>query len=277
MRTETKGKHHLMVFDTFGEFVRYNVDNGDKHEDYTESFNGVSSLREAIDMATKGLPTFGIEGLNLAQERIERISADLVDQHFKPVYDVAGASVDVGRFLSGEPECMVDYFMEDTMRTERIVTVATGLCVSASISKETIKQRGYKLMALCEAIDRTGLQSEMWADYSIEQSSSGYSLRIAVRLKAPGEMFDPGMFMYALSHPSSLRALAFNAWNIGSPGGWRRPLSIGHGYGTPMNTAKKMDDYPPSTVYVPGVKAYGDWKDFAFQPENVLKELGLLA
>ena len=228
-------------------------------------------MQDAYPLAKRGLPRDGIQALALSDAALERRDRELPSQNFYAYQDVTGSSVDVALYLDGEPECMTQWTIDDTVKVDRVVTLVISTAVHCGISSDAIKRHGQALIAMLEAIDASGVQTEVWADMMINGSASKTG-RVAVRLKTPGDAFDPGLFMYAMTHASFLRALGLAASHA-LPKAWHKPLSVGGSYGSPVNTPKHMDEFPEGAVYIPSI---GSNAEAGKCVDGTLRKLGLL-
>lgn len=280
MRTDTRaGKHYAAQYDSLAGFIDHVAAMPDhRTESMTGSrveqfFGGIKSMPEAIELARTGLTADGIEALQLADQNLEQFDRDLVSQQFQTVYDVSGSDVDVARYLSGEPENMISYHLDDTPQVQRIATLVVSSGAPGSVSASAISKHGQRIMSLMMAIESTGIQTEIWVDHTNTDRRNGYTGRESVRIKAPGELFDASAFMFAITHPSMLRALFHNSMHA-YPSQWRRALRVGSGYGSATNTFVHEEDYPDGSIYIPGIMS-DDSAGVAV--DRVLRELGLLA
>src|SRR6266567_585901 len=98
-----------------------------------------TSYGQAIDMALNGWPDELPDALRIAEDAVKLCDQETSAFTFAPVFDVAGGDVDVARYLSGEPECMVDYPLTPTSKVGRVITLCVGLNTSIAISEETVK------------------------------------------------------------------------------------------------------------------------------------------
>lgn len=275
MRTNIDGKHAQLVFDNLTELVDYAEHNPHMAEHMTRrmepEFYGADSLSEVISIARAGLPADGIEAMQLSDTTVSDM--ELMSSQFQSVYDVTGSQVDVARYLSNEPECMINYYMEPTPRQDQIVTLVLGVGIPWDITTAAIKKHGQALMSVADAIERSGKQTEIWADLSMSSRKNEKTARISVRLKAPGDLFDAASFMYALTHPSMCRALMFNAFHA-LPEPWHEPVGVGSFYGYYGNPPSHEPDYPDGTVFIPAIR---ENNQAAALVAATLRQLGLVS
>jgi hypothetical protein len=146
-------------------------------------------------------------------------------------YDVVGETPDIGRFLTGEPECMMMPMYQPIARHGRVVTILVDMCASASINPEQIQARGAAIVALIETLQIIGHTVELWAEVSTKSAGKGDVVTTLVKIKSPSEYIDDDHLMYVLAHPSLLRRHCFAQWETPKHA-WERFASEG-GRGTP--------------------------------------------
>lgn len=273
------GSHASLIFNSFSEMIDNSeaigpIANLTARLADQPRFFGASTYEEAHHLARTGLPREGIEALALSEKQLQETDRELVSAQFQTYYDVAGSDVDVSRFLSGEPENMVAYYMEVEPRVAPVVTLVISTAVHCGISVDAIRRHGRALMAMLEAIESTGLQTEIWAD-QFTKGSGGKTCRVAARLKAPGELFDAGMFMFAMTHPAFYRAIGIKNM-YGIPKSWHGPLSMSAsgGHGQPQNTPQRMEEFPDGAIYIPSITHNSEAGTCV---TGTLRALGLLA
>src|SRR6266566_2279928 len=116
-----------------------------------------ASFADAVRMAGEGWTEQLDSALGLAESAIETADKEhMTDSFNQPVWDVTGAQVDIGAFLAGTPECMIDYPLTETSKVGRVITLIASISVSASVSADTIARRGRVITALALALSRLG-------------------------------------------------------------------------------------------------------------------------
>ena len=237
-------------------------------------FYGAKTMAEAHKIALEGLPREGITAIKLAKNRVSEMSGEIFRTEFYDTMDTSGAYVDMGRYVEGVPECMVNFMPVEVPTEDRIVSLVLNVSYHLGISAEAIRTNGQAMLALVEAVEMTGKQTEVWTDMYVRGGSPLHYTRTAVRLKKAGEPFDVGMFMYALTHNSYLRCHIFNAMNS-HPEEFKEEVGITSkgNYGMMIRTATDMDDFPPYSIYIPCISR--DWQAGKFV-NDVLRQLGLI-
>ncbi|UVK63497.1 hypothetical protein SEA_AEGEUS_147 [Mycobacterium phage Aegeus] len=278
MRTEVKGEHCRQVFESLKDFIDHNASKDYRthrmrdEDERPEFYGGATTLDEALDMARNGMPREGIEALAIAAGQLSQIQSQLQYQQFQSTWDVTGSDVDVARYLSGEPECMIDYYTETNQRPERVVTLVIGTNVPWHVSAEAIKERGQKIVALIEAIEATGATTEIWADRTSNSAgSSSKTTRTSVRIKAPGDFYDSGKVMFVFTHAAYNRCLGWNA-DHSLPREFQEAVGTGRYYGNNGDGHAWHPDYPKGATIIPPLKEDRD----KFSVVDTLRKLGLL-
>lgn len=213
--------------------------------------------------------------LDISESAVSLMDQEHEVDRFEPVWDVSGAEVDVGRFVTGEPECMIDYPLTRISRVGKVITLCASVCYSAAIDTEEMIKRGQVITALALALSRLGHSVELWADFSIRRARYDDGPRatgtVRVLVKGANDALDPERILYAYAHPSMSRQLCFAACKA-----W--PASFGNkmrgGSGIPEPPPR---DLPEGTIYLPELKSGKNVPNADQFLRDTLRELGLLA
>lgn len=206
--------HH--VTDSIEEYVRTAMLDKGHGAEFGGWAGGIKDLDHALQLAEQGwaegterarrlgmalsepLQTLGLEGLTEVEE-----------------YDVTGASVDVGLYCEGEPECMVD-FIENEAPRSRVVKLYVQINCLASVRAETIMRRGVAIAAIIDALEERGLQIEVWAvdctrtwGSPPETGDRDHLLRMACQVKEAGQPMPLDRIAFAIGHPGFYRTISF--------------------------------------------------------------------
>lgn len=180
---------------------------------------------KAVRMAKHGWP----EGAAKAKRLLD--DADLPpieDTHSATRHDVTGSYVDVGEYVQGVPECMVD-FIEDK-RTARFVHIIVSGCFSAGFSGDQIMNRGVCIASVVDALEARGVRC------SVELlTKQDRTFETSVMLKRTTDALNLDVLTYAVAHPATFRRLIFGVCDA-------QPMEIrqkhgfqdGYGYGLPV-------------------------------------------
>lgn len=207
-----------------------------------DEFGGLQ-WQEAVDMA------LGSGYLDVVPE-VDRYAAQVADEiitqrmatTFEPTYDVAGGVVDIGRYLAGDPECMMLSSLIPISRAGRAVRLVVPVGHRQGITSDLILRRGAAVMALATLLQRAQHPLEIWAAPSCSsEDKPKVRLTYMVKVQAADESLDMGRVMFAVAHPSMLRRLAWSLRETESQEVRDRfGVSLMGGYGqTPRNVYER--------------------------------------
>ena len=243
-------KHHYEVFGSLGEFAKYALANeAPKSSNKAETFDdGVSwqgdtkTLTEACDVARNGYGAIRSDVDSILDKVTERLDMKF-SEHYVTEYATSGSSVDMGRFVTGEPECMLEFLPESSATMGRVVKIIIAGTASASISASHIIARGVAVVALLETIHKMGVGVELWWESCIE-GNDGRAYSTVVKLHDSNDHLDIDSVMFSMAHPAMLRRLTFSVQEQSATASEQRATSVGSGYGYPHDMAyTKIQDY----------------------------------
>ncbi len=275
-RTETKGARTTREFGSWGEFVAYAETHAkaDK-ESYARSYmngdmwwHGTEFPEEAFKLARHGWSDIRPE-VDALVEKIDAKVAPMTKPAFESYFDVSGGTVDIGRFLDGEPECMVETRLIEIAKPGRVVSLLIDGFYSSSIKPKSIIARGVAIVALIEALEKMQHGTEVW----YETSFRGNPLTYLVKLKSAEDVLDVDMLMFAIAHPSAYRRINFAAQErVGE----NRKFRVGEGncYGGPDGL--KMGERVGAAIELERLVHGTEIADGAVWVEKVLSDFGLI-
>jgi len=126
----------------------------------------------------------------------------------RATFDVAGGVVDIGRYMTGAPDCMVRRLPQPR---PLMVSLGVQICASASVPPETLRARGEALFSAVQAIEATGARVRLDVVMTTEASEAKGFVHTSIRLKDYGAPVDTQVIAYWLAHPSGLRWWMFAA------------------------------------------------------------------
>lgn len=215
-----------------------------RRESDKDWFGGVSWSKAKI-LAKKGWD----EGLVEIEKYRARIIPKITDKVLRPmpVYAVAGYNVDVGTFLSNNPECFLTREFEERNYPGRIFKIVCSISFSASITPETIIQRGAMVCALVDAIEYAGHRAEVisnvaFSGWDSEEARLGKNktygwFEVSVVVKKASQPLEMSDLAFCLAHPAMLRRMMFSVAELN---GWSDRFS---NYGYPAEATDKGDLY----------------------------------
>lgn len=170
------------------------------------------SWEEALRLARDGWTTVLPEVDAEVAELRERVRDEVSSMGLVPTWDVTGSEVDVGAYLSGEPECMVDAVPQRISTRGRVVSFVVPAGFVHTTPHSAVHNRGVALAALCSAITASGHSVEVWSGFC---AYVGGTERFAAtaRVVSAAEPLDMGRLMFVMAHPAMLRRLWLAVWD----------------------------------------------------------------
>jgi hypothetical protein len=209
--------HIARSFDTFGDFLEFvtpvaKVAGVTSRDD--RDFYGNESFDEVLELAKRGWP----EGAKRAAEirgQVDSIVNDTIRSHSAEIgWDVSGEFLDVGRFLSGEPECFGLRVPSGDSGEKPVVKIVVNLAVSGAVGHDAIFARGAAIVAAIDILEGTGRRVEVWAAKGGKVARGrGLDNTIDVRtlVKPANQPLDIDRLAFVCCHTGCLRRLFFSA------------------------------------------------------------------
>lgn len=172
---------------------------------------GATSFEEAMHMARHGW-----DGLDKIIPKAQRFPLpnvkSVADMSWQ--YDVAGGSVDVGRYLMGVPDCMRRISRnQNFMRPSNVKKLLFTFNMHGNFWPMQLVAAGYRAYEMVKIMEDANIHVEVvWhirvRDSALVSMVAAYDLYVTV--KQADEELDLSRIMFALAHPSFLRRLAFS-------------------------------------------------------------------
>lgn len=234
-------------------------------------------LSEIVKLGRYGWPDAMPDALTAAENAVRTVEKDHELTTFHQQWDVAGSVVDIGAYLAGDPECMIEYPLAPTVKTGRVITLCASMAISGSVDPEHITARGQVVTAFALALSKLGYSLELWMDFTTtsfggRRGDGKKTATARVLVKGANDSLDPAKVQFAFAHPGLLRGLGF-AWMHGLPGRFRQALNVGHGYGIPK---APRQDLPDGTIYLPDVCTSRDRPNLGDELLALLKQAGVV-
>lgn len=275
-------------FESLGELLAYAQGDSDMAEDDRHSRNtddnvwsGTGSFGEAVKLAKEGWSDVRPQ-VDLLTEKVNFQMKEVTHNAFQPVYDVQGAMVDVRAYLSGEPECMIDFLPIEQSRVGRVVTLIVQIGAAGSVSADNLLARCAAISALVDTLAVAQHSCEIWVESTVRPSGGRdkvSTLTYVTKVKDASERFDVDSFAFTMGHPSMLRRVIFSCRERESAS-VRKTFGIGQNYGQSIEGCSQADNVG-ATIVVKGANArstFGE-PDIERDPvqwiQAILKDLGL--
>lgn len=266
IRSYTVTYHSLLDFAAAAEErIKYGRYKDRRHYERGSEWSGGDGVDTVMRLARDGWDKHLDASLEIMSSAVELVEKEHEELRPEMTFDVAGDYVDIGRYLAGEPECMIDYPLTPVANPGKVITLCASVCYSSALSADTIVKRGQIICAFALALSRLGHSIEMWADMS---SGSEVTGRVRVLVKGADETLDPARILFAYAHPAFLRVLGFMVWD-GSP--YRQDQGAGYG-----QIKQPLKDLPEGTIYLPPRISETDVKDADLELKKLLGKIGLI-
>ena len=271
---EKKRRHvRLEQFWSFDEFVasgkkyRHNKTCDDRRSEWQHG-----KWEQVDEWCREGWAPGVTAALPIAESALKAMESDhaLVNR-FEPQWGMHGSQPDVGRYLQGMPDDMIEFEPFVTSAAGKVVTLCSSFIYSGGIDGDAIIKRGAMVTALAMALEQSQHSVEIWIDHTTERN--GHIVSTKVLVKASDETLDAGMVAYRLAHPTILRKIMFShefTW----PAEVKRAQGVPGGMGMPT---KPLENLPEGTIYLDHM-LLGDRRlaDPATFVTEKMKELGLI-
>lgn len=221
-----------------------------------------TSFGQAANLAAVGWQERADELWKFAQALAPCTDTGIVDR-----FDVSGGSVDVGRYLSGEPECMLDQVITPLSAIKIMVNISA----SSSVDARYLFNRGIALAAIIHSLQSSGRSISLTVGESVVSSNgTGDIHNTLIELQAFGEYINPGRLAFWIAHPAALRRCIFR-YNEQQSDEIRSSIGFrdGNGYGRPRNLSPEPSTQ--TTILLPHLEY--DNQSLYQSPEMALKHL----
>lgn len=194
------------------------------------------------------------EQLDRYMTTIER----LVEEGWSNYWDVTGECVDIGRFMSNEPECMLNFNLPKLRRLEFCVNISAKSSTDAS----QLFNRGLAIAAAVYALQSSGVAVSLkvgeWVSSCTEVDKLTHETMIEINSYA--QYIDPARLAFWLAHPAALRRCIFR-YNEQQSDSIRKAFGFqsDDGYGLPRNAPVGRID-SEDTIYIPFPEDMNDFE-----------------
>lgn len=218
MKRQIINKIERVDFDSFDEFLQFMKDSkgkGAERNDGSEKYDfkdwyGTKTFDNAIEIAENGWS----EGANLIKDVLDKIKFLGKATTFSPIYQVSGESVDVGRFLSGEPENMLEWELIETTG-KKVVDIYFNVVASSGYSTTSLINYGSVCLSVVDYLESIGCRVNLYSYYSFAENTSGTNKRmIRVKIKNANDSLNIATCAFAIAHPSMMRRFMFKCCEV---------------------------------------------------------------
>ena len=176
-------------------------------------------FQEAMNLAKYGWPA-GLRHMKDIDKKIIFTPQEQMGLHYEQTseYDVAGGSVNIGRYLIGMPDCMrhvkapVEHVFPS--RIQKIIVIDT---THDKTQTDEIINHGYTVYQIIEALELVNIRTELTLVHNANKqhmycSDDFHFFETYIKLKSPEDIIYPEKIIFALAHPSMFRRLIVSSW-----------------------------------------------------------------
>lgn len=193
-------------------------------------FTGTKSYKQAFDLAEKGWANR--KTVSQIADQLNVTSTAQIKQSTTTMA-VAGSYVDIGTYMSGDPNCMVEFEEQDAPKTVRI---GFNISTSAHADETTFNLRGAIVLAMLSKLAESGYSTEIIVYEACHSGGSDHC--DAFVLKPSDRYMDEDAISFWCSHPSALRRLMFRMNECNHSEICKRFGFDGGGYGQPNDLSE---------------------------------------
>jgi len=209
--------HISRSFETFTDFLDFasktpKCVGGTSRSD--SGFHGSESFEQTLELAKRGWPEGAARAIAI-RGQVDSVVADTIRSQSADIgWDVTGEFLDVGRFLSGEPECFGLRVPSGESSEKPVIKIIVNLAVSGSVGHDAIFARGAAIVAAIDILEGTGRRVEVWVAKGGKVSrgrGTGTTLDIRTLVKPANQPLDIDRLAFVCCHVGCLRRLFFSA------------------------------------------------------------------
>ncbi len=168
-----------------------------------------------------------VEGMKEIEKYRAILEPKITKHILRPVPESShtGYVVDVGAYLSNNPECFITRGWEKKNYPGRLFTVVVSCSFSCSVDAETIIKRGALVCALVDALEYAGHRVEVVCNETSTKDDRKNEIDVVV--KNHEQPLDITDLAFCLAHPAMLRRIIFSA---NEQTGWSDYTAGSYGY-----------------------------------------------
>jgi hypothetical protein len=182
------------------------------------------------------------EGAERVARLRDKIAVSLPLKRKLAEFHVAGALVDVPRYLSGNPQCMVRPASR-VNRARPVLTLINHIGGLAEVPGQCFVNRCAVVAAIVDAIESNGYSCHVLGVSQTEQT--GYLCGVMITIKEPGDVPDLAKMAFALGHVGFFRRAVFAV-----RGSDKANVPLGSGLG---QTREFQGERVPNTFILPSI------------------------
>lgn len=169
---------------------------------------GTKTFGEAVELAKRGWAEGAAKALALRGSIDAAVREIVAARQAQYSWDVTGDSIDVGKYLTGEPECCITQTPDGDSVSSKVVKLCANLAASGSVSVKSLYARGAVILSAIDILESLGHRVELWIAHA-SRGSKGIIQQFAM-VKPASQPLEADRVAYCLCHAACLRRLAFS-------------------------------------------------------------------
>ena len=212
------------------------------------------TFEQALSFARKGWPGGARKAKDILAQIIDKIPELRSDSPTGTYLDVSGSYVDIGEYVNGSPECMVN-FQEDK-RATRFMHIVVSASYSGYFPIESAINRGVAIAAIIDILESRNIRREVDL-IMCAGAPNGDKAFISLPIKQAHHPLNLDTLAFGIAHPAYLRRLIFAVME-GQSAKFRSDFSVAPfgGYGRPIQPPAEPG---PTTLVFPTPFPDEDW------------------
>lgn len=196
--------------DSLQEFINTVADRAVKHDDgYDTQWHGnTNNVGEALEIAQRGWQEVRPK-VDQARSEIMGKVRNFVNLDTTPTWHVAGGVVDMGEFMTGNPECMITFPVTEQSTMKRSLRLVLDPGGNAGVNANELATRGAAVATLLEVLQLMGFSLEVMIASPVRGTINGKIYTPVIKANEAGSLVDIDNLMFACGHPAMLRRMIF--------------------------------------------------------------------
>ena len=166
---------------------------------------GSNCFGDAVQVAENGWAE-GLAKIKQLATSLKPIEGEKADRHVAKFCE-AGDEVDIDRYVSGEPECMMDYELTQVPAAGRVVKIVLQISASEGVDAGQYFMRGAAAVMLADLVEQSGLRSEIIV--AAGNCCGKNTAEFTIVVKRPDQPLELDRLAFVLAHPSMFRRFIF--------------------------------------------------------------------
>ena len=225
------------------------------------NFHDTNTFDDAKVLARGGWE-FGIQRMREVRGRLEHlVRAAQTEKAQAMRFDLAGEWLDMGRAVTGNPECWGGFSDIGDAKADKVVTIMINVACMADVEEGPLFARGAVCLAAVDLIESIGHRVELRVGSCAENGEGKFEYQVIA--KQAGEPLDIDRLTFFLCHKSGARRYGFACYE--------------HLGRTQSGQPVRMIGADERVVYVPEISSSSQWRGQSLEAQviGLCKQAGI--